>query len=86
MLIKLLRKAGEIGIVDKRHDPGSQVIHPHVEGRVDRLDGCAGEQADREKAEYDPRRDIENGAAKHESILPQSRNVFSLILKRPKSM
>ncbi|HEX9170440.1 MAG TPA: hypothetical protein VF886_16200 [Roseiarcus sp.] len=65
MLIKLLCKAREMRIVDERHDPGSQVLHSGVKGRVDRLDRGAGEEADGKEAKYDPRCNIENGAAEH---------------------
>jgi hypothetical protein len=70
MLIKLLREAGETGIIDQRHDPGPQISDPNIEERIDRFDRCAGKEADRKEAKYDTRRHVENRAAEHEAILP----------------
>jgi hypothetical protein len=86
VLVKALSEVSEPWIIDQRHDPAFKIDRAKLQNRIDRLNCGAGEKANGEKAENQTNRDIENGAAKHESILPQSRNVFNFILKRPKSM
>jgi hypothetical protein len=63
VLVEPFGQSFKIRIVEERHDAALQIARAQFEKRIDRLDGSAGEQANREEPEYDSRRDIKDRRA-----------------------